>query len=69
MRIALIAVLGVVVGCGDDGVSVGTNEDNFCDEIADVVCHNIYQCCTESEIAVAFTPRDGGGSVVLERSW
>jgi len=50
MRIALIAVLGVVVGCGDDGVSVGTNEDNFCDEIADVVCHNIYQCCTESEI-------------------
>lgn len=50
MRVALIAVLGVVAACGDDGVNVSTSESNFCDQIADVVCHNLYQCCTESEI-------------------
>jgi hypothetical protein len=41
----------MVVACsGDDAVSIGTNQDNFCSQIADVVCHNVYQCCTESEI-------------------
>ena len=51
MRLALIAVLGLTVAaCGDDSVTVDTSEENFCDQIADVVCHNLYQCCTESEV-------------------
>lgn len=51
MRIALLSVLGaLLVGCGDDGVNIAANQDNFCETIADVVCHNLYQCCTESEI-------------------
>jgi hypothetical protein len=37
------------VACGD-GVSVGTNANNVCSEIAEVACHNLYQCCSEGEI-------------------
>lgn len=50
MRVALLCVLGLTVGCGDDGISVNTNESNFCEQLAAVICHNMYQCCTESEI-------------------
>lgn len=51
MRLALISVLGLVAAaCGDDSVTVSGTQDNFCDQIADVACHNLYQCCTESEI-------------------
>jgi len=50
MRVALIAVLGLVVGCGDDTVNVSTSDENFCSQIAEVICHNMYQCCTEAEI-------------------
>jgi hypothetical protein len=49
MRIALLSVLGLVA-CGGGSVEVSANQDNFCDEIAEVVCHNLYSCCTESEI-------------------
>lgn len=51
MRVALISVFGLLAtACGEDGVSVSTSESNFCDEIAEVGCHNVYQCCTEGEI-------------------
>jgi hypothetical protein len=51
MRLALISVLGIVAGaCGDDSVNIGSNQDNFCDQMAAVACHDLYQCCTESEI-------------------
>jgi hypothetical protein len=46
--VALIATL--VVGCGDDGVTIDTSESNVCGQIADVACHNLFQCCTEGEI-------------------
>jgi hypothetical protein len=49
MRVALISILGLFA-CGEDGVSVSTTSDNFCSEIAEVACHNLYQCCTEGEI-------------------
>jgi hypothetical protein len=45
-----VAVSGLIaVGCGG-GVNVSTNENNVCSEIAEVACHNLYQCCTEGEI-------------------
>jgi len=48
---ALVVGLTVAVACGgDDGVSISTNKDNVCSTIADVACHNLYQCCSESEI-------------------
>src|SRR6476659_1971861 len=51
MRVAFLSVIGLLVAaCGEDGVTVSTNEDNFCDEVAKVACHNLYQCCTEGEI-------------------
>ena len=52
MRLALISVLGLAMAAcgGDDAVDIGTNQDNFCEQISDVICHNIYQCCTESDI-------------------
>lgn len=41
------------VGCGgDDGVGIDTSQSNVCDEIAEVACHNLYNCCTEHEIQV-----------------
>jgi len=51
MRIALISVLGLLAACGgDDAITVNATQDNFCDQIAQVACHNMYQCCTEGEI-------------------
>lgn len=48
---ALVVGLTVAVACGgDDGVSISTNQDNVCSTIAEVACHDLYQCCTESEI-------------------
>jgi hypothetical protein len=38
-----------LVACGG-GVSVSTNADNVCSEIAKVACHDLYRCCTEGEI-------------------
>jgi hypothetical protein len=40
----------LVIGCSDDSISINASSSNFCSQIADVACHNIYQCCTESEI-------------------
>lgn len=51
MRLASLSIFGLLVAaCGEDGVTVSTNEENFCDEIAEVACHTLYQCCTEGEI-------------------
>src|SRR4051812_7111409 len=47
--VALIAAV-VLMGCGDDGVTIDTSEGNVCGQIADVACHNLFQCCTEGEI-------------------
>jgi len=45
-----VALIWVVAGCGDDGVSIDTSESNVCAQVAEVACHNAYACCTESEI-------------------
>lgn len=38
-------------GCGGgDELSIEATVDTVCDEIAEVVCHNLYSCCTEGEI-------------------
>jgi hypothetical protein len=37
------------VGC-QDGIDINATEDTFCDEFAEVACHNMYQCCSESQI-------------------
>jgi len=40
----------VLVGCGDDGVNIDSSAESVCGEIAEVACHNLYNCCTENEI-------------------
>jgi hypothetical protein len=52
MRLALISVLVLALAAcgGNNTVDISTNQDNFCDQIADVICHNLYQCCAESDI-------------------
>jgi hypothetical protein len=40
----------VAAGCSGGGVDISTSASNVCDEIAEVACHNMYQCCTEGEI-------------------
>jgi hypothetical protein len=50
MRARLVAI-AVLFGCGGDGgVSINANQDNVCDQVAEVACHNLYQCCAEGEI-------------------
>jgi hypothetical protein len=49
MRARLIAI-AFLLGCGGDGVDIDTDQNNVCSEIAEVACHNMYQCCTEGEI-------------------
>jgi hypothetical protein len=46
-----LGMLVVMVGCEGDGrPSISTTQDNVCDEVAEVACYNMYQCCSESEI-------------------
>lgn len=46
-----LCILVALAACGGNGdVSIDTNEDNVCGEIAEVACHNMYQCCAEGEI-------------------
>jgi hypothetical protein len=49
MRARLIAI-AFLFGCGGSGVDISTNQDNVCDQVAEVACHNLYQCCSEGEI-------------------
>jgi hypothetical protein len=49
MRLAFVSVLVLLAGC-QDGLSVDATADTFCDEFAEVACHNMYQCCSESQI-------------------
>src|SRR5882724_7941477 len=50
MRARLVAI-AFLVGCGgNSGVDINADQNNVCDEIAKVACHDLYQCCTESEI-------------------
>lgn len=49
MRGSCLVLLGLLAGC-QSGFSVDTSESNFCDEYAEVICHNLYQCCTEEQI-------------------
>lgn len=49
MRLACVAVIGLLAGC-QEGISIDASESNFCDELAEVACHNMYQCCSEAQI-------------------
>ncbi|HEX8113591.1 MAG TPA: hypothetical protein VF516_37930, partial [Kofleriaceae bacterium] len=40
----------VLVGCGGNGPDINTTQDNVCDQIAEVACFDMYQCCSEGEI-------------------
>jgi hypothetical protein len=50
MRLVWLGFVVSLVACGDDGVTIDSSSSNFCDQIAEVACHNLYQCCTEGEI-------------------
>lgn len=51
MRQVFAFAVVLLVGCGGDGgVNIDSNADNVCGEIAEVGCHNLYQCCAEGEI-------------------
>jgi hypothetical protein len=49
---AVVVCFGLVMACGgdDNSVSINTNQSNVCSTIAEVACHNLYQCCSEGEI-------------------
>jgi hypothetical protein len=51
MRLRFL-VFTVLLGCGGDDTSIDINADqnNVCGEVAEVACHNMYQCCSEGEI-------------------
>ncbi len=49
-RLLYIGIICGLAACGGSGISIDTNADNVCSEIAEVACHNLYQCCAEGEI-------------------
>ncbi|HET7502775.1 MAG TPA: hypothetical protein VFK02_17255 [Kofleriaceae bacterium] len=57
MRARVLAI-ALLVGCGGDGVEISTNQDNICSEVAEVACHNLYQCCSEGQIEDALGVSD-----------
>ncbi|HEX3477630.1 MAG TPA: hypothetical protein VHT91_21560 [Kofleriaceae bacterium] len=51
MRTAIAcAAFVVLIGCGNSSPDVDTTQDNVCDQIAEVACFDMYQCCAEGEI-------------------
>jgi hypothetical protein len=52
MRAALGLALASLVACGSDSTkpSINATKDNVCDQIAQVACYDMYQCCSEGEI-------------------
>jgi hypothetical protein len=52
MRTAIAwLALAVVAGCGGDGrPDISSSHQTVCDEVAEVACYNMYQCCSEGEI-------------------
>ncbi|MGE5180834.1 MAG: hypothetical protein ACM31C_02170 [Acidobacteriota bacterium] len=52
MRAALGFALISLVACGSDSTrpSINATKDNVCDQIAQVACYDMYQCCSEGEI-------------------
>ena len=56
LAIAVAAPL-LAAKCGDDGpkeISVDVTEENFCDEMAEVMCNNVFKCCTGEQIEAVF---------------
>jgi hypothetical protein len=49
MRLAFLFICGLLVGC-QDGISIDATANSFCEEFAKVACHNMYRCCSESQI-------------------
>lgn len=59
MRTAIACgVLVVLAGCGNNGPDIDTTQDNVCDQIAEVACFDMYQCCSEGEIERALMVSD-----------
>jgi hypothetical protein len=53
---AAICVAAIAVSCAnkDEKVDVDVKEDNLCKEVAEVMCHNIFECCTGEQIEEQF---------------
>jgi Dickkopf N-terminal cysteine-rich region len=47
-----LVVAAFAVACGsNEGVpELSVSDTNFCDELAEVACHDMYNCCSEGEI-------------------
>ena len=47
-----LVVAAFVAACGssESAPELSVSETNFCDEIAEVACHDMYSCCSEGEI-------------------
>jgi hypothetical protein len=50
MRTAIAWGALVLASCGGNGPDIDTTADNVCDQIAQVACFDMYQCCSEGEI-------------------
>jgi hypothetical protein len=49
MRAHVLAI-AFLLGCGGSSVDINTDQSNVCSQVAEVACHNLYQCCAEGEI-------------------
>jgi hypothetical protein len=59
MRTAIACgALVVLASCGGNSPDINTTQDNVCDQIAEVACFDMYQCCSEGEIENALMVSD-----------
>jgi len=53
----LVVALAATLSCSyfkDEGVSVKVTKKNYCSEIAEAVCENVFECCTGAQIENQF---------------
>lgn len=54
--VVVVAVLLLAAKCGDeeDKIKISVDQSNYCDEVAEVMCDNIFRCCTGERIEAVF---------------
>ncbi len=53
--VVAMALMLLAAQCGEDeSIKISVDQSNYCDEVAEVMCDNIFKCCTGARIEAEF---------------